>query len=90
MPDAWLGYLAPQTPSGYAFGDFDTDFTRVWATIGAITLTTTLMCLVYDVIKSPRTRLNDDKIIQAFLISRVYVVIAELNSRFGGIGFNPA
>ena len=48
------------------------------------------MCTAYNAIKSPVTRLNDDKILQAFLISLVYFATAKMNLLFGSVGFNPA
>ncbi len=90
VPDQWLGYIAPLTPDGFAQGTPDTDFTRIWQTIWAILLTSTVMCFAYNAIKSPITRLNDDKILQAFLIATVYFITAKLNALFGNIGFNAA
>lgn len=44
----------------------------------------------YISIKSPKTRLHDDKLVGAFLIAYLVTLIESLSFKFGRLGANPA
>ena len=95
IPDSLIGIIAPLTPDGYDLSGIDSNnqkipFTRDWSTFWAMFFTSTLLVLAFTSIKSPVTRLSDNKLFQVFAFYYVLRAITVINVKFGSAGINPA
>ena len=95
IPNSLIGIIAPLTPNGYDLSGIDNNnqkipFTRDWSTFWAMFFTSTLLVLAFTSIKSPVTRLSDNKLFQVFAFYYVLRAITAINIKFGSAGINPA
>ena len=96
MPAGYVGEIIPYKPdfSGtYVTADrgSDTDgFTRNWQTFWGVLIASTLVSMVYCTIKAQETAVNDDKLMQAALVTLAQSVAAKALAIFGSAGTNAA
>ena len=76
--------------SGYDSSGDKIPFTRDWQTLWAMFFTSTLLVLAFTTIKSPVTRLSDNKFFQVFAMFKIMQAICWMNFNFGDAGINPA